>query len=69
MTEMRSQKKASSSLPAFERKNAKQIQYKRQYQNEKDQGAQFEVVGELDKITREAGKFIKWSDLLDIVWD
>ncbi len=42
---------------------------KKQYQNEKEGRAQFEVVGELDEISREAGKFIKWSDILDTALD
>ncbi len=62
-------KNDSMSLSEFECKNAKQILYKKQCQNEKEGKTQFEVVGELDGITGEAGKFIKLSDILYSAWD
>ncbi len=62
-------KKGSISLPEFECKNAKQILYKKQYQNEKEGTSNFKASGQLVEITIEAGKFIKWSDILDFAWD
>ncbi len=41
-------KRASMSLLAFERKNAKQILYKKVYQNEEEGRAQFRPVAYLD---------------------
>ncbi len=51
-------KQASMSLPEFECKNAKQILYKKQYQNEEEGKAQFKSVTILDGITGEDRKFI-----------
>ncbi len=62
-------KQASMSLPEFECKNAKQIQYKKQCQNEEEGKTQFKSVAVLDGITGEDGKFINWSDILDTAWD
>ncbi len=62
-------KQASMSLLAFEHKNAKQILYKKQYQNEEVQMVQFRPVDYLDGITGQDGKFIKWSDIVDSAWD
>ncbi len=38
-------------------------------QNEKEGRVQVEMVGQLVRITGEARKFIKWSDILDSAWD
>ncbi len=57
------------SLPAFECENAKQILYKKQYQNEEEGRAQFRPVAYFDGITGNDGKFINWSDILDSTWD
>ena len=62
-------KRATISLPDFERKNSKQILFKKQYQNEQERLAQFKSVDKLDGITGNDGKFINWSDILDYAWD
>ncbi len=62
-------KRATISLPDFERENSKQILFKKQYQNEQERIAQFELVTQLDRITGKDGKFINWSDILDSAWD
>ncbi len=62
-------KRVIMSLLAFEHENAKQILYKKQYQNEEEGRAQFRPVAYLDGITGQDGKFINWSDILDSAWD
>ncbi len=53
-------KRATISLPDFERENAKQILYKKVYQDAQEQTAQFKSVDELEKFTGKDGKFINW---------
>ncbi len=62
-------KQDTMSLLAFEHENAKQILYKKHYQNEEEGRAQFRPVAYLEGITRQDGKFINWSDILDSAWD
>ncbi len=51
---------ATMALPDFECENANQILYKKVYQKDKEQTAQFKPVAYLDEITGQNGKFINW---------